>query len=232
MNRVKIASAIPTQTSTNKTPKHPIPQKKEVSSRITAIQLVSAFPQRNFSFDMGALHSKPKIDANVCISQHELAMAHDITNAFFQAGNNNTSLERNIELILMGEAWTENIAREVLKGLIAGLRVNRAMGPTMRDVSGRARLSANEYVTDSTVFVTMYAIAFLVLLAPDAIKALGFRKWEELKGMLELFCKGLCFLTTLGTFAGVWQASVARYVPRPSLFWFFIVLEMPWGPED
>lgn len=138
---------------------------------------------------MGIIHSKPKIKAHVRTAQDELIMAHDITNAFFEAGNKNTSLERSIELILMGEGWTETIAREVLKSLMAGLKTNLAMGPTMRDVSGRARQAASEYGTDRTIFVTMYAIGFLVLLAPDAIKALGFRKWKDLPGTSEHYCR-------------------------------------------
>ncbi|KAJ9652600.1 hypothetical protein H2198_008169 [Neophaeococcomyces mojaviensis] len=107
----------------------------------------------------------------------------------------------------------EYFAKLVLSGLETAIRNGIVVGKAMRDALERATVEATEFAHDHPVYFTLIALGVLVIMAPTILEWLGFAELGPIEG----------------SFAALWQARYAGYVPKGSLFSFFQRLGMIWG---
>ncbi|KIM35797.1 hypothetical protein M413DRAFT_79042 [Hebeloma cylindrosporum] len=112
-----------------------------------------------------------------------------------------------------GTRWYEDLAATVLARLENEIKAGAPMGERMRyayDTASRLIEAMWQFAKDHPLFVALVALGILVILAPWAVRALGFGELGPVKG----------------SFAAWWQSTYAGYVLAGSLFSFLQRLGM------
>lgn len=116
----------------------------------------------------------------------------------------NEKLEVNIK------NWTEAIATALLRGLENAIKTGSQMAKAASDALTQAENAAIGFAKEHPVYATLIALGILAILTPWALEILGFGE----SGPIE------------ESFAAIWQARYAGYVPKGSLFSYFQRLGM------
>jgi len=140
------------------------------------------------------------------------AVATDVLNVLRDAEKNGRDLKRAFQNIVGEYGSTEKVATAILSGVEKILKNGAPMAQAMKDAFQRATNAAEAFAREHPVYCTVIALGILVILAPWVIEALGFGELGPIEG----------------TFAALWQAKYAGYVPKGSLFSFFQRLGMIW----
>jgi len=108
--------------------------------------------------------------------------------------------------------YYDRLAKWILEKLANSLRDGAALGNTVKEASERAIVAAADFVKEHPAYCTLIAIGILVIMAPWVLELLGFAELGPVKG----------------SFAALWQARYAGYVPKGSLFSYLQRLGMVW----
>jgi hypothetical protein len=161
------------------------------------------------------------------------SLAADILNTLYAADTNDENLAQRLEDVVHTTGWYHQLAVAVFTGMENALRAEAPMGQAMKDAYEKASqvvADVLQFAKEHPVFCTLVAVGILVILAPWAIEWVGFAEEGPVAGMC-VYVQGdtmlICCLL-VGTFAALWQARYAGYVPKGSLFSFFQRLGMVW----
>lgn len=109
-----------------------------------------------------------------------------IVAAMRNAKEQGPSLDATIQqLVDQAGGWSENLAQNVLADLETVLQLGQPMNAAMRkayDQACKAAKAIQGFAAERPVFCTVVALGLLVVLAPCALKWLGFSKLGPIKG--------------------------------------------------
>ncbi|KAF2798924.1 hypothetical protein K505DRAFT_189854, partial [Melanomma pulvis-pyrius CBS 109.77] len=140
-------------------------------------------------------------------------IAEQVVHAIVNAEKGGKHLHKTLNNIVGATGWTEKVAEWTLAKLEQALKEASKLGPALKEAYDKAWEAARGiegFVQEHPVFCTVIALGVLVMIAPWAIEALGFGELGPIEG----------------SFAALWQARYAGYVPKGSLFSFFQRLGM------
>ncbi|KAF2737590.1 hypothetical protein EJ04DRAFT_461045 [Polyplosphaeria fusca] len=142
-------------------------------------------------------------------------IANELVQTIKNAEKGGKSLDKTLNSIVGTYGWTENLAKWTLEKLEQVLQEASKLKPVLKEALDKAWEAVNAtegFVKDHPIMCTVIALGVLVLVAPWALEALGFAELGPVEG----------------SFAALWQARYAGYVPKGSLFSFFQRLGMVW----
>jgi hypothetical protein len=161
-------------------------------------------------------------------------LAEDILSTLYAADTNDEHLALRLQEVVRETGWYESLAAAVLNGLENALKAGAPMGEAMKGAYEKAAQVVAAmwgFAKDHPVFCAIVALGILAILAPWAIRALGFAAKGPLKGISvvvnvqeDIFMRCL----SVGTFAAWWQSTYGGYVSAGSWFAFFQRLGMVW----
>lgn len=109
-----------------------------------------------------------------------------IVTAMRNAEEQGSSLDATIQqLVHQAGGWSENLAKNILAELETVLQLGGPMNAAMRkayDQACEAAKAVQGFAADHPVFCTVVALGVLLVLAPCALKWLGFAKVGPIKG--------------------------------------------------
>ncbi|KAK5096897.1 hypothetical protein LTS08_007387 [Lithohypha guttulata] len=112
------------------------------------------------------------------------------------------NLRAELKNAVSANSWSENLAKTILERLELAIRSGAAIGGTVSEALLKATEAATGFAKDHPVYTTIIVLGVLCLAAPWVLQALGFAEI----GIVE------------GSWAALWQARYAGYVPKSSLF--------------
>jgi len=144
---------------------------------------------------------------------------------------------------IQSQTWKEYVAKLILSGLEAAIRNGVIVGKAMKDAIDKAITAATGFAKEHPVYFTLIALGVLVIQAPEILGWLGFAEVGIVEGTFTS-CIYVFFVTwcewlqsdadadvdmcVTDSFAALWQARYAGYVPKGSLFSYFQRLGMVW----
>lgn len=183
----------------------------------------------------GCLTSQSDHDHNAIDDPNTQDTAISILSVLYNAEKPGQCLERAVNDLVGSYGWTESLAEAILNQLQHALKQAIPMGQAMKDAFDKSMDAAIGFAHDHPVFCTLIALGILVLLAPWVIEVLGFGELGPIEGTSSRrrvvnshVGPNTCVVWYLGTFAALWQARYAGYVPKGSLFAFLQRLGMVW----
>lgn len=128
--------------------------------------------------------------------------------------------------------YYDKLAEWIFLKLDDALRRGVTLGKAVKAAAEKAAEAAVGFAKEHPVYFTIIALGILVLIAPWVLEVLGFAELGPIEGR-SFPAKSYRTNQDLansapGSFAAIWQARYAGYVPKGSLFSYFQRLGMVW----
>lgn len=157
--------------------------------------------------------------------------ADDFITTLRNANSSVPQLRKRLNADFATSSWSESLATTILSRLEDLLRSGAALGETLKVALEKAVLEAVDFAKEHPVYTTLIALGILVQIAPWVLSWLGFAALGPVEGKsLHHVChiEAVIANAFAGSFAALWMARYAGYVPKGSLFSFFQRLGMIW----
>lgn len=146
----------------------------------------------------------------------ETQIANNVVATLLTTSVTGQALRMHLDSLVGAYGWRQNLAQYILDNLAQALQASHEkLGATIHAAYLRAWEAAQSvegFVVEHPVMCTVIALGVLAIVAPWILEALGFAELGPVEG----------------SFAALWQARYAGYVPKGSLFSFFQRLGMKW----
>ena len=107
-------------------------------------------------------------------------------------------LRLTVKHIVHPSAWSETLARCILKRIERALHNGLKMGPALKEAFDKAVASATSFACDHPVYATLVAIGILVLLLLWVVKVLGFSELGLVLDIVGVLSYGTSVWKVLG----------------------------------
>lgn len=169
------------------------------------------------------------------VADDTAAAADKFVLTLLTANSSRSELCEELKSTVHTTSWTESLATAILSRLEDALKNGAELGKTVKDALEQTLREAAEFAKDHPAFMTLIGLGILALIAPYVLAWLGFGEIGIVEGKYTVpqaqddhsLLDNLANICA-GSFAALWQARYAGYVPKGSLFSFFQRLGMIW----